>query len=54
MNKDSQEGTPLARGTRGDTPGTDERLEKTLALWNSDKVKQIRGRLGATANIRPR
>jgi hypothetical protein len=44
MNKDSQEGTPLARGARGDTPGADERLEKTLSLWNSDKVKRIRGR----------
>lgn len=47
MNKDSQEGTPLARGARGDTPGADDRLEKTLALWNSDKVKRIRGRFGA-------
>jgi len=47
MNKDSQEGTPLARGARGDTPATDERLEKTLALWNSDNVKRIRGRFVA-------
>lgn len=47
MNKDSQAGTPLARGTRGDKPGADERLEKTLALWNSDKVRRIRGRLVA-------
>lgn len=47
MNKDSQEGTPLARGARGDTEGADERLEKTLALWNSDKVKRIRGRFVA-------
>jgi hypothetical protein len=47
MNKDSQEGTPLARGARGDTPGADERLEKTLTLWNSDKVKRIRGRFVA-------
>jgi hypothetical protein len=47
MNKDSQEGTPLARGARGDKPGSDERLEKTLALWKSDKVRRIRGRLVA-------
>ena len=47
MNKDSQEGTPLARGARGDTPATDERLENALALWNSDKVKRIRGRFVA-------
>jgi len=47
MNKDSQAGTPLARGARGDKPGSDERLEKTLALWKSDKVRRIRGRLVA-------
>jgi len=45
MNKDSQAGTPLARGARDDKPGADGRLEKTLALWNSDKVRRIRGRL---------
>jgi hypothetical protein len=49
MNKDSQAGTPLARGARGDTPGADARLEKTLTLWNSDKVKRIRGRFVADA-----
>jgi hypothetical protein len=47
MNKDSQDGTPLARGTHGDTPAMGERLEKALALWKSDKVKRIRGRFVA-------
>jgi hypothetical protein len=47
MKKDSQEGTPLAQGARGDTPGGEARLEKTLALWNSDKVKRLRSRFDA-------
>ena len=47
MKKDSQEGTPLAQGTRGDAPGWEERLEKTLALWNSDRVKRLRSRFDA-------
>jgi hypothetical protein len=51
MKKDSQTGTPLAQGRRGDTPRSDERLEKALALWNSDKVKRIRGRIDAASEI---
>lgn len=51
MKKDSQTNTPLAQGRRGETPGSDERLEKTLALWNSDKVKRMRGRLDAASEI---
>ena len=47
MKKDSQEGTPLAQGVRADPPDWEERLEKTLSLWNSDKVKRMRGRFGA-------
>jgi hypothetical protein len=47
MKKDSQEGTPLAQGARGDAPGSQERLEKTLALWNSDKVRRLRSRFDA-------
>lgn len=51
MKKDSQKDTPLAQGRRGDTSGSEERLEKTLALWNSDKVKRMRGRLDAASEI---
>jgi len=51
MKKDSQEGTPLARGNRGETPGSERRLAQTLALWNSDKVKRMRGRLDAASEI---
>ena len=51
MKKDSQTGTPLAQGKRGDTPLSNERLEKALALWNSDKVKRIRGRIDAASEI---
>ena len=51
MKKDSQTDTPLAQGRRGETPESEERLEKTLALWNSDKVKRMRGRLDAASTI---
>jgi len=51
MKKDSQEGTPLAQGRRDETPDSERRLAKTLALWNSDKVKRMRGRLDAASEI---
>lgn len=51
MKKDSQEGTPLAQGQRDETPDSERRLAKTLALWNSDKVKRMRGRLDAASEI---
>jgi hypothetical protein len=51
MKKDSQEGTPLAQGKRDETPDSERRLAKTLALWNSDKVKRMRGRLDAASEI---
>jgi hypothetical protein len=54
MKKDSQEGTPLAQGNRDQTSGSERRLAQTLALWNSDKVKRIRGRLDAASEIRAR
>ena len=47
MKKDSQEGTPLAQGVRAGPPNWEQRLEKTLLLWNSDKVKRMRGRFDA-------
>jgi hypothetical protein len=47
MKKDSQEGTPMAQGSRDETPASERRLAQTLALWNSDKVKRMRGRLDA-------
>ena len=51
MKKDSQSDTPLAQGRRGETSDFEERLEKTLALWNSDKVKKMRGRLDAASEV---
>ena len=51
MKKDSQTDTPLAQGRRGETSDSEDRLEKTLALWNSDKVKRMRGRLDAASEI---
>lgn len=51
MKKDSQEGTPLAQGRRDETHDSERRLAKTLALWNSDKVKRMRGRLDAASEI---
>lgn len=51
MKKDSQEGSPLAQGRRGETPDSERRLAQTLALWNSDKVKRMRGRLDAASEI---
>jgi len=51
MKKDSQEGTPLAQGRRDETPDSERRLAKTLALWNSDKMKRMRGRLDAASEI---
>jgi len=51
MKKDSQEGTPLAQGARDETPASERRLAKTLALWNSDKVKRMRARLDAASEI---
>ena len=45
MKKDSQEGTPLAQGARAVTLGWEQHLQDTLAMWNSDSVKRIRGRL---------
>ena len=47
MKEDSQEGTPLEQGARGDVPGWERRLDETMALWNSAKVRRIRDRLGA-------
>jgi len=51
MKKDSQEGTPLAQGRRDETSDSERRLAQTLALWNSDKVKRMRGRLDAASEI---
>ncbi|MGH8121287.1 MAG: hypothetical protein ACREPT_00765, partial [Rudaea sp.] len=48
LKKDSQIGTPLAQGARPDLPGWEKRLDETIKLWNSDKVKNIRDRLDPT------
>jgi hypothetical protein len=47
MAKDSQEGTPLAQGAHRDAVGSTQRLEATLALWNSARVRRVRRRLAA-------
>jgi hypothetical protein len=41
----------LAQGARVETPASERRLAKTLALWNSDKVKRMRARLDAASEI---
>jgi hypothetical protein len=46
MKEDSQEGTPLGQGVRTDQPGWEKRFDATMALWNSDRVRRVRGRLG--------
>jgi hypothetical protein len=45
MNEDSQEGTPLEQGARGDLPGWQVRFDATMALWNSARLKKARDRL---------
>ncbi len=45
MTEDSQEGTPVAQGARPDRPGWEKRFDETMALWNSDRVRQARDRL---------
>jgi hypothetical protein len=46
MREDSQSGTPLEQGARGDLPGWEKRFADTMALWDSDKVKRARDSLG--------
>lgn len=46
MKEDSQDGTPLAQGARGDQAGWERRLDETMALWNSARLKRARDRLG--------
>ncbi len=46
MKEDSQEGTPLEQGARGDLPGWERRFAQTMALWNSAKVRRMRDHLG--------
>ncbi|MEJ1970208.1 MAG: hypothetical protein WDN03_16500 [Rhizomicrobium sp.] len=46
MKEDSQGGTPLEQGARPDQPGWERRFDATMALWNSDRVRQARDRLG--------
>jgi len=43
--RDSQEGTPLARGRRAAQDDAGCQLEAALALWNSDRLKRTRARL---------
>jgi len=45
MTEDSQGGTPLAQGARGDLPGWERRFDATMALWNSARLKKARDRL---------
>ena len=45
MKEDSQEGTPLAQGTRAGRPGWEKRFDETMALWNSARVRRARDRL---------
>ncbi len=46
MKEDSQEGTPLGQGMRADQPDWEKRFDATMALWNSARVRRVRGRLG--------
>ena len=46
MATDSQQGTPLEQGARGGDEIAEQRVQKTLDLWNSNKVRRIRDRLG--------
>jgi hypothetical protein len=46
MNEDSQTGTPLEQGARGDLFGWEKRFADTMALWDSDKLKRARDGLG--------
>ncbi len=46
MKEDSQEGTPLRQGARPDLAGWEKRYDATLALWNSDRIRRARERLG--------
>jgi hypothetical protein len=50
--RDSQEGTPLARGARTANDRTDRFVDDALVLWNSDKVRRARARLDV-AEIAP-
>ena len=45
MKEDSQDGTPLRQGARPDLPGWEQRFDQTMALWNSDRLRQARDRL---------
>ena len=45
MKEDSQGGTPLEQGARGDSPGWERRFDATMALWNSDRLRKARNRL---------
>jgi hypothetical protein len=45
MKEDSQAGTPLEQGVRGDLPGWERRFDATMALWNSARLKKARDRL---------
>lgn len=45
MTEDSQGGTPLEQGARGDLPGWERRFDATMALWNSARLKKARDRL---------
>ena len=45
MKEDSQGGTPLGQGARGDLPGWERRFDASMALWNSASLKKARDRL---------
>jgi hypothetical protein len=53
MKKDSQEGTPLAQGVRAPKRAWAETLEKSIALWNTDRVRRVRATLPAAAGADP-
>jgi hypothetical protein len=53
MKEDSQEGTPLEQGARVDQPGWEKRFAATMALWNSDRLKRARDRLGVDELFAP-
>ena len=53
MKEDSQEGTPLEQGVRVDQPGWEKRFADTMTLWNSDRLKRARDRLGVDELFAP-
>jgi hypothetical protein len=53
MKEDSQEGMPLEQGARVDQPGWERRFAGTMALWNSDRLKRARDRLGVDELLAP-